>query len=330
MTEASSNPAPAIPPVAPEYRDRRGALIFFGVVELFIAALSMLIAGLVVLGQLFGAQSMGTQPEIRFWLPAVALYGATAFVFATLGIGSIQCRRWARGLSIVVAWCWLAIGVVAVPITAWIMPKVLASVPGPQALSSSALTIFVVLEVVFMVVFFVVLPAGLVAFYSGRHVRSTCEARDPIPRWTDRTPLPLLLMACVCWAGSFTTLLTALTKSAAIPFFGTFLVGTTGAIVTGLMALLFAWLGWACYRRQAAGWWGLLGILLLFSVSSLVTFSRVDLIDFYRAMHYPPAQIDLIQRQGWLDKRFLFWASTPWVLGILAYLVWVKKQFVRP
>ena len=127
MHEAPTPEPVPTPPSEPTatYRDRRMALIVFGIVQLFLAALCLLMTGLVVLGHLMSAQSAAASPEIRILIPAVALYAGAAFGFACLGIGSIQCRRWARALTLVLAWFWLVMGVVMVPMVAWVMPKVL-------------------------------------------------------------------------------------------------------------------------------------------------------------------------------------------------------------
>ena len=51
-----------------------------------------------------------------------------------------------------------------------------------------------VIALLFLGVFFVILPAVWIFFYKSRQVKATCEARDPVARWTDACPLPVLAL----------------------------------------------------------------------------------------------------------------------------------------
>jgi hypothetical protein len=274
------------------------------------------------------ARTSGVPVNMQMLIPGLMFYVVLAAAFVWLGIGSIQCRRWARALLLILAWFWLCLGVVTVPMMAWLMPRILASAPpGGQALPASARAVVVVIQIVFMSVFFVLVPGALVLFYRSRHVKDTCEARDPVSRWTDVCPLPLLAVACLTWWGAAFMLGMPLAKLAMLPFFGVLLTGLPGSLVMLLMAGAFFWIGRSWYRQKVAGWWALLAVMIIFAISNAITFSRVDIVEVYQKLGYPQAQINLIRQQGWLTSGFMMWSSLIWVLPTLGYLIWAKRFF---
>ncbi|HEY3054945.1 MAG TPA: hypothetical protein VGK31_03320, partial [Thermoanaerobaculia bacterium] len=81
------------------YKSRRGGLIFFGLVELAMGALSLLVAALTILSLFIAPaqQRSGVYaPSIQQMIPSAALYLFGGALLATLGVGSILGRRWAR------------------------------------------------------------------------------------------------------------------------------------------------------------------------------------------------------------------------------------------
>ena len=320
---------PIIPPLpVPSHKDRRTGLILFGSFEILLGALCLLMVGFMFLGQTMLARTSGAPMHIQTLIPALISYVALAAIFVWLGVGSIQCRRWARALLLILAWLWLCTGLVTVPMMAWLMPRILASPPpGGQALPPGVMAMVVVFQIVFLSVFFVVIPGGLLLFYRSRHVKDTCEARDPVPRWTDACPLPLLAVTCLAWSGAAFMLAMPLTGLAMLPFFGALVTGLPGALLMLAMAAAFFWIGRSWYRQRVAGWWALLCGIIVFAISSAITFSRVDILEVYQKLGYPQAQIDLIQKQGWLTSEFMMWSSLIWVLPMLGYLLWAKRFF---
>ena len=51
----------------------------------------------------------------------------------------------------------------------------------------------------FFLVFFILVPAVWTFFYNSRHVKATGEAPDPVTRWTDACPLPVLAICLWTW-----------------------------------------------------------------------------------------------------------------------------------
>ena len=318
------------PTLTPAHRDRRTGLMVFGILEIGLGFLCVLAAGAMMLGQVLVARQAGTPVRTQIIIPGLLLYAGLAVAFVWLGIGSIQCRRWARALLLILGWVWLGMGVLMVPMMAWLMPKILASAPPPpgaETLPPAVMTLIVLFQILFLSVFFILLPGTLVLFYWSRHVKLTCDVRDPIRRWTDSCPLPDLAVACFAWCSAAMMLSLPLAKLAMFPLFGTILTGLPAFLLVIAMAGVMFWIGHSWYRLKVAGWWTWLGLLLVLIVSNLLTFSRVDIIEVYQKMGYPQEQIDLIRKQGWMTSRFIVWSSLFCSVPMVAYILWVKRFF---
>jgi len=330
------NDAPPIgdvPPVLPpSHQDRRTGLRVFGILEILLGLLCLLMAGFMVLGQVMYAQTTGVPVNIRLLLPGILFYAGVAVALVWLGIGSIQCRRWARGLMLILAWAWLSLGVMMVSMMAWLLPRIMAAATaaggqGGQGLPPGAMVIIVIVQLIVMSVFFILLPGALVLFYRSSHVKATCEARDPVPRWTEACPLPVLAVSCMLFWGALLMLFMPMVKLGLLPFFGILLTGIPGGLAMVAMAFVFLWLALSWYRLNVAGWWTLVGVMVVFAISNVLTFSRVDLIEMYKNLGYPQAQIDQIQQQGWMTKEFMMWSALFWLVPMLGYLIWTKRFF---
>lgn len=108
-----------------------------------------------------------------------------------------------------------------------------------------AMVVVMVIQIVFLSAFFILLPGGLVLFYRSRHVRETCETRDPVRRWTDGCPLPVLAVTCLLWWGALMMFVMPLTGLGMLPFFGMLLTGLPGALAMIGMACVLFWIGWS-------------------------------------------------------------------------------------
>ncbi len=327
------NPAPLHdgppPSPVPDFKDRRTGLLVFGILDILLGVLCVLLVGLMVLGQAMVSRTAATALSTRMLLPGMLFYLALAAAFVWLGIGSIRCRRWARALALILAWSWLCVGVISVPVTGFVLPRALADASATgQTLPRGLLTVVLVFQLVLMTLLLVVLPAVLVCFYQSRHVKATCQACDPTPRWTDACPLPVLAVACWLWLGSVMILSLPLVCGGVLPLFGAIVSGWPGTLLDGVLAVLWFWLGRLWYQLKPAGWWLFVAALVVLSLSNLMTFSHVDLMELYRKMGYPEAQLDLIRRQGWLSNRFLVWISVASLVPMLGYLLWVKGFFL--
>jgi len=231
---------------------------------------------------------------------------------------------------LIIAWIWLCMGIVMVPVMAVMMPRILANAPhGGQAMPSNVVAMIVLIQVLFMTVFMVLLPGVLVFFYRSRHVKATCDTRDPQIRWTDGCPLPLLGVSCMLGFGAAMLLVHPIAYRGVMPFFGTLVSGWTGSLLALCFSGLSFWMARAWYEMKPIGWWVLLIFVILMSASNVITFSNIDAMELYQKMGYPQAQVDLIRQQGMMTSQLMVWGTALWLVPMLGYLLWVKRLFPR-
>ena len=258
------------------------------------------------------------------------VYVPLAVALIWLGIGSIQKRRWARALLLIFSWSWLIVGIVMTVVMPFFMAKVFANLPpdaktGQPAMPPAAITGMVIGMTIFCFVFFVLVPAVWVFFYQSRHVKATCEARDPVTRWTDACPLPVLGFCLWTWLAVPMMLVMALTGLAVMPCFGMFVSGLTGGLFCLVIAAVWGMAGWWLYRLDARGWWLILIATVLFMVSALLTYAHHDIIEIYQLQGLPQAQIDQIQKMGLFTGNRMGWLTVLCSLPFLGYLLFIKK-----
>lgn len=289
------NEPPPVPP-AVDFKDRHAGLIGFGILVIIIGCLCALFVPLVLLGQTMSARTTGTPPSLRMMVPAMMTYAVMAVVFIWLGIGSTMARRWARALLLIVSWAWLVMGIFMVVAMAVFLPASFAHMPsGGQPAASSVVAVMMIFMVGFLTVTFVILPGLLVLFYRSPHVKATCDARNPVTRWTDACPLPVLALSLLLAYGAVSMFLMLLCYHGVMPFFGFLLSGLPGGTLTLVIIAVWAYCAWATYHLNVTGWWTVLIAFGVMLVSAVLTFSRVDLMDMSRLMGYSEQQIEQMQ-----------------------------------
>jgi hypothetical protein len=330
-----NEPNPAAPPVEiaplPDYKDRSTGLVIFGILTLLLGCLAGLFVTLMLFGQMMAAKAPNAPPvNHAAMLQGMAVYGLLAVALVWLGIGSILARRWARALLLIFSWSWLIVGIFITAVMPFFMAKVFANLPpnagtGQPAMPPAAITVMVVTMTLFFGVFFVLVPAVWTFFYNSRHVKATCEARDPAPRWTDACPLPVLGFSLWTWVAVPMMLVMALTGFAVMPCFGVFVSGLPGALFCLVIAAVWGVAGWWLYRLDARGWWLILIAMVLFMVSALLTYAHHDISELYQLQGLPQAQIDQIQKMGLFTGNRMGWFTALGALPFLGYLLFIKK-----
>jgi hypothetical protein len=331
MNEAIPLIAPIEPPAA-AHKDRSTGLLVFGVLTVTLGCLAGLFVLVMLAGQAMAAKTTQVPANFAAILPAIAIYAGLAAVLICLGIGSIQARRWARALLLIFSWSWLLMGIVTTAMMGFIMPKVMANMAsagtaGQTAMPSAAKDAVLVVMFLFCGIFMIVLPAVWIFFYGSRHVKATCERRDPPPCWTDACPLPVLALCLWLLFGVPMMLLMPIVGHGVMPCFGIFLTGLPGTLVCLAVAALWSYAACLIYRLKPQGWWLILIALLVFAASSSVTFARHDLLEMYQLMGYPQAQIDQMKQTGLLAGNLMVWLMPISLLPIIGYLIFVKKYF---
>ncbi len=309
------------PVLPPDFKDRRTWLIVFGVGEILLGCLCALFVPLMLWGQSMTAKATGASPDYRMAVPGVMMYGMLAVAFIWLGIGSIRCRRWARALLLILSWSWLAVGVIAVGTLFFLWPKLAENMP------PGVREIALVMAAVIWCVILILLPGLLVFFYSGRGVKATVEARDATACWTDRCPLPALAVSMWLAFGAAAMLSMPLAYRAVLPCFGVLLSGLPAILAYVILAVLWGCLAWGWYRLKPAAWWLTVAAFVLFSISGVITFTRVDLMDLYRMMGYPPEQLALIEKYNVMTGNMMAWYSTAFTVPLVGYLLWARRCF---
>ena len=317
------------------YQDRSTGLIVFGVLTILLGCLSGLLVPLLLFGQEISARPTNSQLNLSLILPGIIMYAAMAVGLVWLGIGSILARRWARAILLIFSWSWLGVGVLAMGMTAYVLPKSLANLPPAGSTGqpvSNAAVMGIILVVTFAVdgFLFIILPGIWTFFYSGRQVKATCDARNPAPSWTDACPLPVLAL-CLWLVFSIPTLLVMpMTGHSVMPFFGMFLTGLPGALCYLALALFWSCSAWLLFRLDRRGWWMMLIAMCAFLVSSILTYARHDILEMYRLMDYPQGQIDQLQKSGLLVGNRMIWLTLIFLVPFLGYLVYIRKYLRRP
>lgn len=310
------------------YKDRKSGLVAFGIMTLLLGGICALFIPLIAFSASMVPKNAGGQ-EMRTLLPAVGFYGLLAVTFIWLGIGSIKARRWARALLLILSWGWLLVGLLTmVFMVAW-MPKMIevASADVPANQPAPPMGFIMGFAMVFMFVIMVVIPGVWVLFYQSRHVKATCEAEDPVERWTDRCPLPVIGLSL--WLGSAipSLIFMVLGYKAVFPFFGTFVVGPAGVAIYLLLAVLWAYAAWAMYKLRWSGWWIVAVSIIVFGVSAFLTYSRHDIIELYELMGYPAEQIAQLKKFNFLSGPNTGWMMLGFMAPFLGYLIFVRRYF---
>jgi hypothetical protein len=274
-------------------------------------------------------KSSATAMSPTMMIPAVLFYVLLAAWCISMGIGSIKARRWARALLLVTSWIWLVCGISGLIFMLLFMTVMFEKMGENEQMPAGAALIAKYVVMVFMAVFYVIIPAVLILFYGSKNVKATCEFRDTKVRWTDKCPLPVLALSLMFgfWAVS---MLSMGLYGWTIPFFGFILSGVKGAAVVLVAMLLLGYVAWSTYRLTIKGWWCAVLAIIGWALSGGITFSRVSILDYYEKMNFPEQQLDIIKQYIIpLDYTMVLYFGF-WIVGFLAYLLYTRRYFVRP
>ncbi len=313
-----------------DFKDTKVRLVVLGVLQIIFGGFCALIAPLMMLGMIASAaagQDAAEKVNVRMMIPGMLLYLLMAVWFIWMGIGSIMTRRWARALILIASWFWLIGGTGAFVFMLKFLPNIYEQMGQSGKISENAAVIMKFVMLAFMAVIYVIIPALFVLCYKGRNVKATCEYRDPHVRWTDKCPLPVLAMSMVCvfWAVS---LLFLWGQRWTLPFFGTIISGVPGAIVALFWILVLAYITWGMYKLDIKAWWCVLLVNIFWLLSTIITFSRVSMLDFYEKMNLPKQQMEMMKQYSTASGSIMIWLFIFWFIVVLAYLLYIRRYFV--
>ncbi len=234
---------------SPLFKDRSMGLIVFGAIQIVIGGCCALLIPFMLLSLLVGP-SAGAPTNVRMMIPAVGFYAFLAVLLVGLGIGSIRARRWARALTLVLAWMWLVVGILALLMMSVWIPNMSDFAAEERQVPAQVMVFVQVVMLGTMGCMYLVVPGIFISFYQSAHVKATCEFKDPHVRWTDNCPLPVLALSLLLGFGAASTMIFSVCYGGVIPFFGILLKGVPGALVILGVTLLFAYLAWATYKLK--------------------------------------------------------------------------------
>jgi hypothetical protein len=310
--------------------------VIFGIVQIILGLLAALMVPLIALAALMSRLApTGAMPPGNF-VSGVATYALIAAVFLALGIGSVQTTRWARALTLVTSWYWLIVGTLITVVMTAVLPVAMrramaqvqqnsANAPSPD-ITTGVMAVIITLMIVFFTFFLVLLPIAFIVFYRRNDVVLTCRHRDPVERWTDRTPLPVLGASLAFFVGSLYTLLLAVT-SPMLPLFGHYLTGIPAAGCLVLLAGLDLYLAIALFRLQLSGWWIAIIAAPLRMSATAFSYSRAGLMQAYAKLGWSDAQLQVLNSNPIFHSRIILGMGVIMMIGFFAYLLWLKRYF---
>ncbi len=332
--------APAPPPLEiPAYTDRGTGLVIFGVVQIILGLLTALMVPFVLLGAFVGRLAQGGGMRPGQIISGAATYTLAAAALLTLGIGSVQMKRWARALTLVTSWYWLIMGALITVLMTAVLPVAMkgalaqisqsgADAPSP-GMSAGIMAVVLTLIIVFMAFFLIAVPIAFVVFYSRNDVAETCRHRDPVARWTDRTPLPVLGASVALFCGAIYLFLVGVTTPL-FPFFGHYLTGIAAVGCFLVLSAVDIYVSIALFRLQSAGWWIAVVTLAIRVLSMALTYLRADLMEAYSKLGLSDAQLQVMTSNPMLRSHVMLWWGLISSVLFFGYLIWLKRYFRAP
>lgn len=328
---------------APLRKDSRGWLIAFGIFEILLGGLSLLTATLVLVGTLVSRSLPAAQaPAGARFAPmafGIVLYGLIAAFFFVAGIGSIQCRNWARILMLVASIAWLVFGAISALFVVFLLPRMMEN---PTVARPEVMHAIIVGIVLFVVFFGVVLPAVFLIFYTRKSVKATCLARDAeragaagpasasaVQSPGRKLPVPVIILAVWETISALSGLMVLAAPLAVTAFFGHVIRGWEAVACMLVFSALSGLAAWLIYQVRFAGWMLALIKLLFFGASSLVSFANGAMARASVQMLQGPEQARMVQFFPDFLKVMMVTAA---VFGVayLALLIYCRKFFVAP
>lgn len=311
------------PTDAQAFRDRTPWLMAFGVVQCLFGLLMLLMGGLVLVAAALGGTpgTAGLPPAFLYgYAAAYALLGLLA---GWLGVGSMGCRRWARNVTLVLAWMALLVGILALPLSALLLPQVLRQL-GEQV--QGVLGFVMAITLATLLILFVAVPGAFILVFGSRDARATCEWKDPTPSWTERVPLRVLGLVLACGYASVTYVTFGLMTP--VPLFGLVLQGLAALPMTLAFSALFGAAAWGAYRLRPWAWWLVLGLVACLFLSSALTWLTGGFRRMYEGMGMAAADVEM--SLALVSHPAVLIAMLAVLAGIVGYLVHLRRFFFPP
>jgi hypothetical protein len=312
------------------FKDRKIGLVIFGIIHIIIGIFCALGIPLTIFSMMTASMfntSAAPPMSIGQMILVVILYLLLAVWFIWMGIGSMLARKWARALILITSWLWLIGGLLGFIFILLFLPDIFGPMAMGEEITKEIVVVVQSIALGFMAVILVIIPGVFVLFYSSRHVKATCEQRDPRMRWTDKAPLSVITVSSLLGVVAISMPFLGFYQWA-IPFFGFILSGIPGAVVVLIYALLFAYAAWGTYKLQITAWWCGFVLTVASAVSMGITFSRVSLLDFYEQMNLPNESLEMIKEFSVFQNAAMdLLLCEIGYIGFLGFLIYIKRYF---
>ncbi|MBN2318494.1 MAG: hypothetical protein JXR49_05425 [Acidobacteria bacterium] len=311
-----------------DFKDRKGLLIFFGIILLLTGGICLLFSAIMLITTALPQPGIYADPQLQLsaLLIGVFFYSAMAAFFIALGIGSIQARRWARSITLLLSWLVLIAGVVSLVYMFFYSGVLIEQIAYLTKSGSMVMELVSIIMYISIIVFLIIVPGIFILVYRSKVVIQTVRKYHPEESWTDRCPLPLM-------AHSFFLLYMAVSPLFLIsfglvaPFFGIFIGGWPAAIVWFVNSLLCIYLAIGVYRLQIRAWHYSLYLFLLWLVSAGITLLYHDWTEVYEYSNFPAEQVALMESIPNMSNNSMFVMLLLTLVSYLIFYFYAKKYF---
>ena len=332
---APQNPVPIPPP--PTYTDRSTGLMIFGIVQVILGLLAALMIPFAMLGAFMSRLvpgGAGLRPAQV--ASGVITYAVISATLIAVGIGSLQTKRWARALTLVTSWYALIVGTLTTIFVTAVLPVSIQGFMGaaqrntPSAsspgLSTAVMAIILTVIILFVAFFAILVPLAFVLFYGRKDVELTCRYRDPVERWTDRAPLPVLGASVYLTVAAFYLISMAL-STPIFPFFGRYLTGIAGAACLLGFVALNLYLAIALFRLRTTAWWLAVVTVSAQILSTAITNTRADLLQAYSKLGFSENELRVLNSTPLFRSHIILWWGLLSGVIFIGYLLFLKRYF---
>jgi len=311
----------------PCHKNRRVWLSVIGVVEIAIGCLMLL--------SIVAMQRAPVPPEesgLQLPVSPVAMKfvttivnGSIALLFLAIGVGSIQCRNWARLAMLGLSGFWLVSGLFTTLILSLMTPTIQQQTDAPPEVVQTVFGLSLALELFA----FVLMPTVFLIFYSSKSVKATCLAMTP--QTAARTagfnvPAPLIALAVSEGLGGFAILSFMIVPATAV--FGVVVHGLPAFLVLLAFSLASGFAAVLIVYRKFSGWVLALVKNAVAMVSWVITVAGRDVNQFYRELGVNERQLPGLQ--SFPQMQSLTWyLSVPAMVAYVIYIWYAKKYFPR-
>lgn len=320
------------------FKNRKGLITFAGVLHLLAGMLCALFC--VLIASSIGIQHTlpaNMQSDIRDLLPGILIYGSVGTMLVFVAIGSFNLKRWARSLALVFNTYLFAVGigaffmVISLDLGAFIGPAMQQSGADLSELQVNmdlmvASIKYISAFVVFLI--FILFPGLMIIIYMGDNAKLTFEHADRKTYWTEKVPLPVLII-CVAFAAGALFYIPVLLNGVNVLMTHILVGAPAYAMSLGIMALLVFSTYWIYNQKPQAWKLSILTLLMAYGVPSL-SFLVVDIEEYFQAFAVSRPRLS----QPAPDMMAQFWENSGMMTSvlcfnafILVFILWSRKFF---